>query len=289
MVKSMTGFGRGVATCDAYTITVEIATVNRKQFDASIWLPREWMCFEVKLLGLLKASVARGAVKCSVNVKPAGASDATALLKGRYEQVRELAQQLQITAQPTLSDLIALAAKDAEEVPIPEPTDVLWEALQGATTSALTQLEAMRLHEGERIAADIRERLSRLETMYREICAIAPTQPTRYRDQLVKRIQELLPEGITLDEGHLEREVALFADRCDIAEELTRLEAHFAHAETLLRRDEPCGRALDFLCQEFFREINTTGSKCASNTISSVVITFKTLLETVREQVQNLE
>ena len=285
----MTGFGRGVVTCDTYTITVEIATVNRKQFDASIWLPREWMCFEVKLLGLLKASIARGAVKCSVNIKPAGDCDATASLLAQYQRVCTLAQQLNVSTQPTLSDLITLSTSETAEALIPEPTDALWEALQSATQTALNHLEAMRLHEGERIAADIKERLDRLHAMYCEIATIAPTLPPRYREQLSKRIQELLPEGITLEDGHLEREVAFFADRCDISEELTRLEAHFAHASTLLQKNEPCGRALDFLCQEFFREINTTGSKCASNTISSTVIAFKTLLETVREQVQNLE
>ncbi|MBQ9693175.1 MAG: YicC family protein [Kiritimatiellae bacterium] len=289
MVKSMTGFGRGVSTCDAYILTVEIATVNRKQFDASIWLPREWMCFEVKLLGLLKTAIARGAVKCSVTIKPNGDTDSTTLLKERYQQVCSLAQQLNVTPQPTLSDLIALAATETNDIAFPEPTEAVWEVLQTATMMALGQLEAMRLHEGERIAADIRDRLTQLHALYQDIATIAPSLPARYREQLSKRIQELLPEGITLDEGHLEREVALFADRCDIAEELTRLKAHFAHAETLLCKDEPCGRALDFLCQEFFREINTTGSKCAGHTISSVVIAFKTLLETVREQVQNLE
>lgn len=289
MVKSMTGFGRGVVTCDAYTITVEIATVNRKQFDASIWLPREWMCYEVKLLGQLKSGIARGAVKCSVNVKPTAAEDALFAVRQRYANVCALAQELNLTCTPTLADLVTLASVENEDIPPPEPTDALADSLSQATAIALQQLNQMRLHEGERIALDLRERLARLQKMYTEIATIAPTLPPIYRDQLRKRIDDLLPEGITLDEGHLEREVALFADRCDISEELTRLKAHFEHAETLLSSDTPCGRALDFLCQEFFREINTTGSKCASNDISSTVIAFKTLLETVREQVQNLE
>lgn len=289
MVKSMTGFGRGVAACDAYTITVEIATVNRKQFDASIWLPREWMGFEVKVLNLLKASIARGAVKCAITVKATGATDATGALSARFQQVCALAESLSVPCTPTLSDLIALATADAADAPLPEPTEAHWEALQCAVLAALDQLQAMRAHEGARIADDIRARMAKLHTMYTEIAAIAPTLPALYREQLAKRISDLLPTTITLDEGHLEREVALFADRADISEELTRLEAHFAHAETLLKGDAPCGRPLDFLCQEFFREINTTGSKCASNTISTLTIEFKTLLETVREQVQNLE
>lgn len=290
MVKSMTGFGRGVATCDAYTLTVEIATVNRKQFDASIWLPREWMCFEVKLHGLLRSAIARGAVKCTVNVKlTAAKDDASQALTGRFRQLCALADSLNLACNPTLSDLIALATAEAAPLTLPEPDETIETALREATHAALTQLETMRRHEGERIAADIRERLARLQEMYEAINTIAPTLPPLYREQLRKRIHELLPEGIALEEGHLEREVALFSDRCDISEELTRLQAHFAHAQTLLNGTEPCGRALDFLCQEFFREINTTGSKCASNEISALTIRFKTLLETVREQVQNIE
>ena len=288
MVKSMTGFGRGEATCNGYTITVEIATVNRKQFDASIWLPREWMCFEVKVLGLLKASIARGAVKCAINVKRAATTDAVGALSARYQQICALAESLKVPCMPTLSDLVALSTADLSDA-APEPTDALWELLEGALQHALKQLQSMREHEGARIAKDIRERLAKLQAMSTEIATIAPTLPALHREQLAKRINDLLPAGITLDEGHLEREVALFADRCDISEELTRLEAHFAHANTLLTADAPCGRPLDFLCQEFFREINTTGSKCASNHISTLTIEFKTLLETVREQVQNLE
>jgi uncharacterized protein (TIGR00255 family) len=289
MAKSMTGFGRGVAACQAFSITVEIATVNRKQFDASIWLPREWMCFEVKLLSVLKASIARGAVKCAVNIKTAAVTDAAQSLAARYQQVCDLATTLQVPCTPTLSDLVALSTATPEAVAIPEPSDEFWAALETATQAALAQLQTMREHEGQRIAADSQTRLAKLEAMYQEIAAIAPTLPATHREQLAKRIQDLLPSGIALDEGHLEREVALFADRCDISEELTRLEAHFAHAQTLLAGDAPCGRPLDFLCQEFFREINTTGSKCASNHISTLTIEFKTLLETVREQVQNLE
>lgn len=287
MVKSMTGFGRGSAAGETHAITVEIATVNRKQFDATLWLPREWMGFEARLLGLLREGIARGAVKCSVTVKPLTDADATLALAERFRVFRAAAARLGLRGEGTLSDLVALGA--AGEVSAPEPTEALWETLAQATRKALEGLRAMRLHEGERIAADLRGRLARLREMHAEIAAIAPSLPTQWRDTLRKRIEALLPEGRALDEGTLEREVALFAERVDIAEELTRLAAHFAHAETLLAGEAPCGRALDFLCQEFFREINTTGSKCGDGAIARKVIAFKTLLETVREQVQNLE
>ena len=284
----MTGFGRGGASCATHAVTVEIATVNRKQFDATLWLPREWMGFEARLLGVLREGIVRGAVKCSVTVKPLTDADATQALAERFRKLRAAAERLGLRGEGTLSDLVALSGVTEEEA-APEPTEALWEALEEATRKALAGLRAMRLHEGERIASDLRERLAKLRAMHAEIVALAPTLPALWRDTLRKRIEELLPERQTLDEGILEREVALFAERVDIAEELTRLSAHFAHAETLLAGEAPCGRALDFLCQEFFREINTTGSKCGNGAIARIVIAFKTLLETVREQVQNLE
>lgn len=288
MVKSMTGFGRGCAASATHAITVEIATVNRKQFDATLWLPREWLGFESRLIGVLREGIARGAVKCSVTLKPLSERDGAQVLINRFERLKAVAQQLGLPGEGSLADLVALSAGE-EEATAPEPTEELWEVLASATRQALEGLQAMRLHEGERIAADLRSRLAQLQTMHGEIAALAPTLPAMWRDTLRKRIEELLTDGRNLDKDVLEREVALYAERVDIAEELTRLKAHFAHAETLLTGDAPCGRALDFLCQEFFREINTTGSKCNNSDIARIVIAFKTLLETVREQVQNLE
>lgn len=289
MAKSMTGFGRGSSTAADYSVTVEISTVNRKQFDATLWLPREWMIFEVPLQKLLKERILRGAVKCTVSVQQLSGGTLSDHISQRLTAITQLAEQLGLSGKVTLSDLVTLSTLEAEEPTLPPPDDTHWEPVRIAATQALDHLEAMRQLEGEKITLDIRTRLQTLHRLYTEICTIAPTLPAQHRDILAKRIQELLPNGIVLNDDLLAKEVALFADRCDISEELTRLDTHFVHAEKLLSGEEPCGRALDFLCQEFFREINTTGSKCASDRISEVVIQFKTLLETVREQVQNLE
>lgn len=288
MVKSMTGFGRGSAQGPGYAVTVELSTVNRKQFDATIWLPREWMAFEVRLLGVLREGIGRGTVKCAVSVQATEAVGAVAGAAARYAQVQALARQLGVAGEGSFSDLVALCAGGGESQ-APEPDESAWAVVEAATRGALEKLQAMRAHEGERIVADLQARLTKLHGFYEEIAAIAPTLPEAHRAELKRRIEALMESGQPLDAGVLEREVALFADRCDISEELTRLAAHFTHAQTLLSGEGACGRALDFLCQEFFREINTTGSKCASNEISRLVIAFKTLLETVREQVQNLE
>lgn len=288
MVKSMTGFGRGVGQNATHAITVEVSTVNRKQFDATLWLPREWQRFEVRILGLLQKTIARGAVKLSVTVTPLEAAETSSALVSHLERLRALAKTVGIQGAFTLSDLLALPS-EVTQAELPAPSDELYATLSAAVSEAVENLQKMRLHEGERMAQDIRERFSRLHVLYTDIQQIAPTLPPLYRDALNKRIADLLPEGLTLDANQLAREVALFADRCDIAEELTRLQAHFDHAETLLTSDTPCGRSMDFLCQEFFREINTTGSKCNNANIARKVIDFKTLLETIREQVQNLE
>ena len=148
----------------------------------------------------------------------------------------------------------------------------------------------MRLREGAAIRADLRQRLSALRTLADEIAGLAPQVPRRYREVLRTRIAELMSDqGVALEADALVREVALFADRCDISEELTRLASHFDQAAALLDGDAPCGRPLDFLCQEFFREINTIGSKANDGAITRRVIAFKTGLEAVREQVQNIE
>ncbi len=289
MVKSMTGFGRGSAGTPNYSVTVEISTVNRKQFDGSVWVPREWLAFEPRILALLRESIVRGAVKCMVSVKALSVADSAQALAERLEWVKAASEKLGIAGKATFADVVALSTAEGVAVCVPEPTDEAWSHTEQAVREALGHVCKMREHEGVRIAEDLRKRLHALHDIYTQICALAPALPSLYRDALSKRLKELLPAGAPLDPGMLEREVALFADRCDISEELTRLGAHFAHAETLLAGDAPCGRPLDFLCQEFFREINTTGSKCSSGDIARQVIAFKTLLETFREQVQNLE
>ncbi len=288
-MKSMTGFGRGSAGTPHYAVTVEISTVNRKQFDGSVWVPREWLAFEPRVLALLRESIVRGAVKCMVSVKALSVADSAQALAERLEWVQTAAQKLGIAGGASFADVVALSTAEGVAVCVPEPTDEVWNVLEQAVREALGHVCKMREHEGVRIAEDLRKRLKALHEIYAQICTLAPALPKQYRDTLSKRLKELLPTGAPLDHGVLEREVALFADRCDISEELTRLGAHFAHAETLLTGEAPCGRPLDFLCQEFFREINTTGSKCSSGDIARQVIAFKTLLETFREQVQNLE
>jgi uncharacterized protein (TIGR00255 family) len=146
----------------------------------------------------------------------------------------------------------------------------------------------MRSTEGKALEKDLRERLTLLDGLVKSITALAPSVVTAYREKLFQRMEEAGLEDLASDE-RMVKEVALFADRCDISEEITRLKSHLAQTRKLIRSTEPVGRTLDFLCQELFREINTTGSKANEVEITRHVVTFKTELERIREQVQNIE
>jgi uncharacterized protein (TIGR00255 family) len=180
-----------------------------------------------------------------------------------------------------LPDIIGFddVSRDSEKV-----LPVLKKALQ----AALSQLAAMRAVEGAALEKDIRKRFDKLKKRVEQIEKLAPSVPKRYRKALLERIEKA-DLKVGLSEDQLAKEVAMFADRCDVSEELVRLGSHFSQVEKLMQSREPSGRAFDFLCQEFLREINTIGSKANDARLSRHVIAFKTELECVREQVQNVE
>lgn len=288
MIYSMTGFGRGTRTTSQYQITVEISTVNRKQFDCSINLPRELLSFDIRLQSRLRQVLSRGAVRVNVSLVASSVAPDTAALAHDITQLKALAQAIGLPGELALRDLIA-NPDFFKRLNAPTPTEALYTEIEATLDSAIEALQAMRAHEGKAICGDLSKRLDTLAIYQKEIATIAPEIPKLYQEALRKRIEELVPGSVTLSEDALAKEVALCADRCDISEELTRLTAHIEHARSLLAGETSCGRSLDFLCQELFREINTCGSKCNNAPIAHTVIDFKTLLETFREQVQNLE
>jgi uncharacterized protein (TIGR00255 family) len=172
---------------------------------------------------------------------------------------------------------------------MPDDPLELWPLIERAALAALESLEVMRRREGQALEQDFRTRFAALERLGKEIAALAPAVPAAYKAVLEKRLAELLGPGCVADPALVAREVAVFADRCDVSEELTRLASHFAQVGKVLDAGGACGRTLDFLCQELFREINTTGSKANQAEISRLVIDFKAGLEAAREQVQNVE
>ena len=292
-IKSMTGFGRGEASEGAVKVVVELSAVNRKQFDCSVSLPRELTSLDAKIQALVRTRVTRGYVKGSVTVsaaEQAGAADTLDLahLTAQIDAVRAAAQALGLTDDLTASALLRLPDLLRPRVLPDDPLEV-WPLVERAVQAALENLEAMRLREGGVLERDLRERFTALEVLSREIAELAPAVPIAYKVLLERRLAELLGDGQLVDPALVAREVAVFADRCDVSEELTRLASHFTQVTKVFDAGGPCGRTLDFICQEMFREINTTGSKANDAEISRLVIAFKAGLEAVREQVQNIE
>ena len=296
-IVSMTGFGRGEAQADGIKAIVELGTVNRKQFDCNVSMPRELGCLESKLHALIHAKIVRGYVKGAVNISAATDSAATATLidiekaRAQVAALRDAALELNLTDDLRASTLLRLPEMMRGTSVLGDDPTALWPLIEQATQAALQKLAEMRQLEGAALDRDLRQRFDALRRISEKIAPLAAVVPKNYQATLEKRLAELLgpgKEGI-VDPALLAREVAVFADRCDVSEEQTRLLSHFEQAEALLASDAPCGRALDFLCQEFFREINTTGSKANDLEITRNVIAFKTTLEAIREQVQNIE
>lgn len=294
-IISMTGFGRGEICENNVKVVVELSTVNRKQFDCNLSMPRELGCLESKLHALIHAEVSRGYVKGNVTLKTAPGSDGARflnmeLLKAQVAELREAAKLFNMIDDLGASDLLQLPDAMNTTVLFDQPEES-WRLIEQATRQALKQLGQMRAHEGAALDADLRKRFCELKALSEAIAPRAAGVPKQYQVALEKRLADLLGSGAQgiIDPALLAREVALFADRCDVSEELTRLASHFVQVVKVLEEGQASGRTLDFLCQEMFREINTTGSKANDAEITRMVIAFKAGLEAAREQIQNVE
>ena len=288
----MTGFGRGCEATDAWHAVVEISAVNRKQAEVVVQTPREIAELEARIRKAVLGVVSRGRIQVAVKLeRAAGAAAAiqldAALARAFHDAFIELGKTVGQDVLPVAADylrqpgILTLGSGeiDAEEA---------WRAVEPALAAALTGLSAMRRTEGDHLKADFLARLDTLVGYCGKIAAEAPARPVRQREMLDKRLREA---GLDLDpaDERVVKELALFADRCDVSEELTRLDSHVARFREYLDSTDAPGRALDFLCQELFREFNTIGSKANDAGIAQTIVEAKTELEKIREQVQNLE
>ena len=291
-LKSMTGFGTGSASAGGISVTVELSSVNRKQLDINISLPRNLVTLDAQVQRMVRAVFSRGRVSGIVRVETTDGTAGTVKiddkLAGLYvEGLRKTASQLQISddlSMEAISRLPGVVSMEQEDMDADHVAGVLEKAME----QALRGMARMRAAEGKALEKDLRMRLDLLEEMTKAVRKLAHTVVSSYREKLFQRLEEAGLTDLASDERML-KEIAIFADRCDISEELTRLKSHLAQARKLLRSSEPAGRTLDFLCQELFREINTVGSKANEVEITRQVVTFKTELERIREQVQNVE
>lgn len=291
-MRSMTGYGKGTASRDGLTVTAEIKTVNHKFFDWSIKMPKGFLFVEDDAKRAVAAEVQRGHVDVYLTVeRDAGVADDYAVdgnLALKYVRTAEnLAESTGVQYDVTVSSLMKnpdIVSLKAAEIDDETAKSVVLEALG----EALVGLVAMREKEGVTQVADISAKLDAIESALGEIAFVAPQVVADYRAKLAARIREALGDNLP-EESRIATEVALFADKCAIDEEISRLTAHIAAMRAHLKSTAPVGRKLDFLVQEMNREANTIGSKANDLRITERVLAIKNDIEKIREQAQNVE
>ncbi|WP_031516157.1 YicC/YloC family endoribonuclease [Desulfofalx alkaliphila] len=292
MLKSMTGYGRGEAEACGLKFSVELKSVNHRFCEVVVRTPRVMSPLEDRIRRTVQNGLSRGRVDVFVSMeeteqKVQQVKVDKALAVAYYKAMEELRHLLPIGGEIELKDLYSqpniFILEEAEE-----NLEEWWPAVENAVTDALNQLVQMRLNEGSRLAEDISKRAEAIGKLNEEIRRRAPLVVEEYRQRLNQRLAQWRADGM-LDENRMAAEVAVFAERANITEETVRLKSHLSQMMECLRADQPVGRKLDFLVQEMNREINTIGSKANDLQITNAVLSAKSELEKIREQVQNIE
>ncbi len=290
-MKSMTGYGRATAALGAFSLTVQVNSVNRKSLDLTMKIPDEWESLEPLVGELVRKFASRGKVHVEIEVTgDKSATQATwdeAAAAEALDRVAAFAAKKNVPFVPTAELLWQVANSQKRESEMPA-ADVAQAVVTETLTTALKAFAAMRAKEGEALLADFTKRTAILHQQVAIVVARAPEVPKNYREQLMKRLREAGLE-LDLNDERVLREIALFVDRCDVTEEITRLGSHFDQFGVLLKSDGEIGRKAEFLLQEIGREVNTIGSKANDLTIARAVIELKNELERVREQIANVE
>ncbi|WP_459128719.1 YicC/YloC family endoribonuclease [Guggenheimella bovis] len=292
MIQSMTGYGKHQLENEHFTLKLELRSVNSRFLEMNFRMPKLLFPYEDLLRKSLSKRLNRGKVDCFIDFKLKG-NDAVSvtvdhvLLNKYHKAYQEIQDALQrddvigISQYFNIPNLITVEGLEADEEVV---KDALFTALNGAIDGLLVMREKEAVH----LVSDIEERLKEMEVIKERIRSIYPETMERAKARFEERINELLSDH-TLDPFRLEEEIAIMLDKRDVEEEMTRITSHIEQMRQTLTVNEPIGRKLDFICQELNREINTTGSKSTELEITNAVVELKTLLEQIREQVQNLE
>jgi uncharacterized protein (TIGR00255 family) len=291
-MRSMTGYGRGQSAHDGSKFSVELNSVNRKQSDVVVTLPRELTELEPRVRDLINAAVSRGRLNVVIAHHQSASSTQNLALDANLARIYYRAMidlQKELKAAGEISIETVLRAPGVLRLPEEQLSiEDSWPHVEASLKEALADLVKMREREGKHLAKDLIRRLKAVRSSVRSIRLLQPGVLKRHRQSLHERIQRA---GIVLsfDDERLAKEVVFFADKSDVSEELTRLESHFAQFAHHLRKNEPVGRTLEFMCQEIGREFNTLGAKANDVEISQLVVTCKAEMEKIREQIQNIE
>jgi uncharacterized protein (TIGR00255 family) len=287
----MTGYGRASSALDRFTLTVQVSSVNRKTLDLTIGIPEEWESLEPAIGEVVRKFATRGKVHVDIELTGnTSANEATwdeVAARDALKRLESFASRQGVEFKPTPELLwqVANSQRRNNELPAAEAVHA---KVTDTLTDALRSFAAMRAKEGEALLIDFIRRAEFLHRHVEAIAARAPQVPANYREQLMKRLRDAGLE-LDLNDERVLREIALFADRCDVSEEITRLRSHLEQFAGLLKSEAEIGRKAEFLLQEIGREVNTIGSKANDVTIARAVIEMKNELERIREQMANVE
>ena len=292
MIKSMTGFGSAKGMCGKTEISIELKSVNNRYLDCTVKIPRVFMAIEKSLKSAIKDLISRGKVDVFVSIDLSNSDDVVIkvnhnLAQGYISAMRSLAETYDLIDNISVVDMtrfndVIQAERIESDIEQLEQTacDVLREAF--------LSFDQMRKNEGEKLKKDIIDRLRDIETLLSRVEEAAPESIAAYRKKLESRMREFL-QSTDLDESRILMEVAIFSDRVAIDEETTRLRSHISQLLQMLDDNQPVGRKIDFLVQEFNREVNTIASKSNDVLMSKIVVDLKAEIEKIREQAQNIE
>jgi len=291
-MKSMTGFERAHKEVNNREYIVEIRSVNHKYNDINIRMPRNISYFEEKIRKEVLATITRGKIDVSITFNNYSEEGKIVrinrgLAEEYLKELKELASENGLNGDIRVIDLVKMP--DVFNLQVEEEgSEVIWQELGATLREALTGFVQMREAEGKKIAEDLEARRQKIETIVTQISAESTGLIDEYVVKLEERIKEILKTDV-VDQARLAQEIVIYSDKVSIEEELTRLKSHLIQMKTLLQEEKPVGKKLDFLMQEMNRETNTIGSKSGKLEITNHVIEMKTILEDIREQVQNIE
>jgi uncharacterized protein (TIGR00255 family) len=290
----MTGFGDARRSDDQLNVAVEIRTVNNRYLKISTKRPEAYSVLESDIEKVVRKVIARGTVSITLRLDRVGVESGFVLnsdvLSQYWKQLGSLAESIDVAVPHDLSSLLTLpGVVDEKGNQVGDPRED-WPLIQETLTEALESLNRFRHTEGQSMAGDLRDQAELIRAELEKIKTIAPQVVSEYRDRIHERVSELLRQtDVTVDASNLIREVSIFSDRCDINEEITRLNSHLEQYETILNDETSQGRKLEFLSQEMFREVNTIGSKANNVAIAHAVVEMKSAVEKTREILQNVE
>jgi len=292
MPNSMTGYGRANLIIDNKDITVEIRSVNHRFFDFNARLPRLYGFLEEKLKSYLQKKINRGKIDLFVSIVNSNDESVSVsldkpLLNGYIKALEEISDSYDVIDDISVSSLARFSdifnvKKEQENA------DVIWENVKEVTDAALNDFLKMRKDEGRRLYDDVKQNLEEISKNVKLVEERSPKTVEEYRARLTAKLKEIL-EDRNIDEARILTECAIYADKIAVNEETVRLNSHIKSFSQQLEKDEPIGKKLDFVVQEMNREVNTIGSKCNDIEITATVVTMKSLIEQIREQIQNIE